>query len=68
MVRIHRRRIEEDRFYQLLTDVRFGLKRSTKLQQVGGFELRSRMHPFDFLVHAIPAWWKPALWCMVKKV
>jgi non-specific serine/threonine protein kinase len=54
MVRIHRRWIEEDRYYQLLTDVRFGLKRSTKLHQVGGFELRSRMHPFDFLIHAIP--------------
>ncbi len=54
MVRIHRRRLEEDRYYQLLTDVRFGLKRSSKFHQVGSFELRSRMHPFDFLVHAIP--------------
>ncbi len=54
MVRIHRRRLDEDRYYQLLTNVRYGLKRSTKFHQEGGFELRSRMHPFDFLVHAIP--------------
>jgi non-specific serine/threonine protein kinase len=54
VVRVHRHSEQEDNFYQLLTDTRFGLKRSTVTPTPGIFELRARTHPLDFLMHSIP--------------
>lgn len=54
MVRIHRRLGRELHFYDLLTDPRYGLKRSVRELGPAGFELRARTHPFDFMLHSIP--------------
>ncbi len=54
MVRIHRRQEQEQGFYQMLTDARYGLKRAANSGSVGAFELRARTHPFDFMLHSIP--------------
>jgi non-specific serine/threonine protein kinase len=55
MVRIYRRKEQEEHFYQMLTDAHYGLKRAALPQPPGSFELRARTHPFDFLLHSIPA-------------
>ncbi len=54
MVRIYRRREKEAEYYQMLTDSRYGLKRSGVSHKDGVFELRAHTHPFDFLLHSIP--------------
>ncbi len=55
LTRIHLQPDREAEFYQLLTDPKFGLKRAGSGFPYGTFELRARTHPFDFLVHSIPA-------------
>ena len=54
LVRIHRRHENEEACYQLLTDAQYGLKRGDSSLPYGTFELRSRTHPFDFLMHCVP--------------
>ncbi len=54
MARIHRDPDKETDFYQMLTQARYGLKRSVGAQKDGMFELRARTHPLDFLTRSIP--------------
>jgi non-specific serine/threonine protein kinase len=54
LIRIHRQQAREQDFYQLLTDPIYRLKRANTSQPFGTFELRSRAHPFDFLMYSIP--------------
>ncbi len=54
LVRIHRQPEREQFFYQLLTDPIYRLKRAGSDQPFGVFELRARVHPVDFLMHAVP--------------
>ncbi|MFZ1043803.1 MAG: SNF2-related protein [Anaerolineales bacterium] len=54
LIRVHRKLTDEQAFYQLLTDPAYGIKRSNSYQPFGTFELRSRTHPFDFLMHSVP--------------
>lgn len=53
-VRIQRRLEQELAFYELLTDPLYGLKRAGA-SEPGLFEIRARIHPYDFLLHCIPA-------------
>ncbi|MDX9863595.1 MAG: SNF2-related protein [Anaerolineaceae bacterium] len=55
LTRVHRQQEREADFYQLLTDAKYGLKRANKSFAYGTFEIRARTHPFDFLMHSIPA-------------
>jgi non-specific serine/threonine protein kinase len=55
MLRIHRQNAKEQDYYNLLTDAHYGLKRAARDQGPAAFELRNRTHPFDFLLHSIPA-------------
>lgn len=55
MVRVHRQNSKEQEYYDLLTDSRFGLKRAGRERGPAAYELRARTHPFDFLLHSIPA-------------
>jgi non-specific serine/threonine protein kinase len=55
LTRIHRQPERETFFYQLLTDAKYGLKRASNHFPYGTFEMRARTHPFDFLMHSIPA-------------
>ena len=55
LVRIHRQPGREEYFYQLLTDPIYRLKRAGSLHPRGTLELRARAHPYDFLMHSIPA-------------
>ena len=55
MLRLHRQPEREAQFYDLLTDARYGLKRAGREFPYGTFEIRARLHPYDFLVHSIPA-------------
>jgi non-specific serine/threonine protein kinase len=55
MARIHRQAKREAEFYELLTDSRYGLKRAGREHPYGTFEMRARTHPYDFLIHSIPA-------------
>lgn len=54
LTRIHRQPETEQHFYQQLADPRYRLKRSDSHQPFGTFELRSRVHPVDFLLQIIP--------------
>jgi non-specific serine/threonine protein kinase len=55
LVRIHRQPEREEYFYQLLTDPIYRLKRAGSPHPHGTLELRARAHPYDFLMHSIPA-------------
>jgi len=55
LARIHRQPEREDYFYQLLTDPVYRLKRAGSPHPHGTLELRARAHPYDFLMHSIPA-------------
>ncbi len=55
MLRIHRQNDKEQEYYALLTDSHYGLKRAARELGPETFELRARTHPFDFLLHSIPA-------------
>jgi non-specific serine/threonine protein kinase len=55
LVRIHRQPDREEYFYQLLTNPIYRLKRAGSLHPHGTLELRARAHPYDFLMHSIPA-------------
>jgi non-specific serine/threonine protein kinase len=54
LIRIHRQPEREGHFYQLLTDPIYRLKRADSSHPFGTFELRTRSHPFDFLMYSIP--------------
>lgn len=54
MARIHRQLEQENEYYQLLAQAKYGLKRASSPQPSGTFELRSKVHPLDFLLHSIP--------------
>src|SRR5512138_624613 len=55
IVRVHRQPEREEYFYQLLTDPIYRLKRAGSPHPYGTLELRARAHPYDFLMHSIPA-------------
>lgn len=55
LVRVHRQPEREEYFYQLLTDPIYRLKRAGSPHPHGTFELRAKAHPYDFLMHSIPA-------------
>ncbi|MGB8212317.1 MAG: SNF2-related protein [Anaerolineales bacterium] len=55
MVRIHRQNDQEQAYYNLLVDAHYGLKRAARELGPAAFELRAHTHPFDFLLHSIPA-------------
>jgi non-specific serine/threonine protein kinase len=55
LVRIHRQLEREEYFYQMLTDPNYRLKRAGSPHPFGTLELRARAHPYDFLMHSIPA-------------
>lgn len=55
LVRIHRQPEREAYFYQLLTDPVYRLKRAGSSHPYGTLELRARAHPYEFLMHSIPA-------------
>jgi non-specific serine/threonine protein kinase len=55
LVRVHRQPEREAYFYQLLTDPAYRLKRAGSPHPYGTLELRARAHPYDFLMHSIPA-------------
>ena len=55
LARIHRQPEREEYFYQLLTDPIYRLKRAGSPHPHGTLELRARAHPYDFLMHSIPA-------------
>ncbi|HEX5839825.1 MAG TPA: SNF2-related protein [Anaerolineales bacterium] len=55
LVRVHRQPEREEYFYQLLTDPIYRLKRAGAAHPHGTLELRARAHPYDFLMHSIPA-------------
>jgi non-specific serine/threonine protein kinase len=55
MLRIHRQNDKEQEYYAMLTDAHYGLKRAAREHGPETFELRARTHPFDFLLHSIPA-------------
>ncbi len=54
IVRIHRQQAREKDYHQLLTDVRYGLKRAGYEFGPAAFQLRARTHPLDFLTKCIP--------------
>ena len=53
-VKVLRNEREELRYYNLLTNSRYGLKRAGN-DRPGTFQLRAHTHPFDFLTKCIPA-------------
>jgi non-specific serine/threonine protein kinase len=55
LIRVHRQPEREAYFYQLLTDPAYRLKRAGSPHPYGTLELRARAHPYDFLMHSIPA-------------
>ena len=55
LVRIHRQPAREEYFYGLLTDPIYRLKRAGSPHPHGTLELRAKAHPYDFLMHSIPA-------------
>ncbi len=55
MARIQRQAGREAAFYDQLTDAKYGLKRAGRDQPYATYEMRARVHPFDFLMHSIPA-------------
>ena len=55
LTRIIRDIDREEACYQMLADPKFGLKRSSSPNPYGSFEMRARVHPYDFLVKSIPA-------------
>jgi len=55
MARIPRQAGREADFYNLLTDAKYGLKRAGREFAYATFEMRARTHPYDFLMHSIPA-------------
>lgn len=55
MARIQRQAEREGYFYNILTDSHYGLKRAGRDHPYGTFEMRSRIHPYDFLMHNIPS-------------
>jgi len=55
LVRVHRQPEREEYFHQLLTDPIYRLKRAGSPHPHGTLELRARAHPYDFLMHSIPA-------------
>jgi len=55
LVRVHRQPEREEYFYQLLTDPMYRLKRAGSPHPHGTLELRAKAHPYDFLMHSIPA-------------
>jgi non-specific serine/threonine protein kinase len=55
LIRVHRQPEREEYFYQLLTDPIYRLKRAGSPHPPGTLELRARAHPYDFLMHSIPA-------------
>ncbi len=55
LVRVHRQPEREEYFYQLLTNPIYRLKRAGSPHPHGTLELRARAHPYDFLMHSIPA-------------
>jgi non-specific serine/threonine protein kinase len=52
--RIHRQPEVENRVYQTLCEPTYQLKKATTEHPYGTLELRSRAHPFDFLLHTVP--------------
>jgi non-specific serine/threonine protein kinase len=54
LVEVDRQILKEDAVYRSLSDPKYRLKRLTRTSEAGLFELRSRTHPIDFLMHAIP--------------
>ena len=54
LLRIYRQMEREQEAIQLLTDVRYGLKRAGSGQPASQFLLRARTHPYDFLLQSIP--------------
>ncbi len=55
MTRVFRQLEQEQHFYQVLTDTRYGLKRANSNYPYGTFEIRAHTHPYDFLMNCIPA-------------
>lgn len=55
LARIQRQLDRETQYYEMLADPRYGLKRAGREQPFCTFELRARTHPYDFLMHSIPA-------------
>jgi non-specific serine/threonine protein kinase len=53
-VRVLRDEARERECYQMLTDARYGLKRAGT-DRPSVFQIRARIHPFDFLTKCIPA-------------
>lgn len=53
-IKVQRDESQELRFFNLLTDSRYGLKRAGA-DRPGIFQIRARTHPLDFLVKCIPA-------------
>ncbi len=53
-IRVARDGAAERRYFDLLTDARYGLKR-LGADQPGMFTIRARVHPLDFLMKCIPA-------------
>ncbi|GAB4568353.1 MAG: DEAD/DEAH box helicase [Anaerolineae bacterium] len=54
LIRVHRQKEREAHFYELLTDARYGLKRTGYEFGPATFELRARTHPLDFLAKCVP--------------
>jgi len=54
MVRIHRHLEQEETYLQMLVGTHYRLKRGAYPLPAGTFELRSRVHPFDFLMYSVP--------------
>lgn len=54
ILRIHRQNEQEQVYYQMLTDARYGLKRAGGTFPPCTFEIRARTHPLDFLLRSIP--------------
>jgi non-specific serine/threonine protein kinase len=54
LLHIHRQPEKEQAFYQLLTDPIYRLKRAGNSHPYGTLALRTRSHPFDFLMQSIP--------------
>jgi non-specific serine/threonine protein kinase len=54
LVRIHRQPEREDDYLQSLVGTAYGLKRGGYPLPYGAYALRSKVHPFDFLLHSVP--------------
>ncbi len=53
-VKVQRKDEEERKYFSMLSDARYGLKRAG-INRPGIFQIRARIHPLDFLVKCIPA-------------